>query len=761
MIPGSVTPLIWGQGDPLDELGKIYKSVRYRLSAGPTVRRATTAAGNRKTLVFATWVKRSEINAVSQLFTAAWIAGSSAHQFRFETTNELTFFDGSTGLALLKTNALYRDTSAFYHVIFAIDTTQAVQANRGFIIVNGDAASLQTANIALNFDTAFSANGMAHGLGCAAELASVPVGGYMAHPILIDGYPLGINSANWSASNIAALFGVKHPRTGQWRTKTEAAMKAIADAGGPNSFFLPLKDSTSLATLFADASGKGNDWTAINISLTNGVTYDSMLDTPTNVFPVINPIFASCGLTAGTITDGGLKFASSTTYHFTPCTIPLPEYGKWECEFIPQDTVGFVGLADLDNGSASSQDIGAGFGWYGSSLYTGNVSIVQSGLATMAANDKITIAVDMDARVARWYQNGVLRITQALTAGKRYAFACGDYYAPGATSCFANFGQYPITNHVAGYLPLCSKNLKFPPIPKASSAFVAVTDTGANIQATLAAARSGWASYIEIFKRRDAAEGWRWRFSDDAANYLDSSSTAAKAAFPALVAGGSYVGYALKVSGVNGVATGRLVHTNGVADTVTDNLGNVRKAILLKNEATGTWYFYHPDLTAGKLLYLEQTAAETTDATLGTVLSNSFVVAAALASGTYRWIAFAEIDGFLKLGKHAGNSSADGPFNSLGFCPVFGLTKSPSAAGTNYEWYVFDSVRDKENPIIGSDLELNSTYGEGVSKPSYAMDFDSSGQKLRSYSEGINYASGYSYVWLMIAAFTFRYANAR
>lgn len=751
--PGIPNPLMFSGGDPLDELGKIDKSLRLRASASSSLSRTPAVAGSQTAWTISGWFKRGVV-ATSTIFGCApnnQNYMSLGFGFALSGAEKMEFI-GSYGSVVqfrLQTTQVFRDLSAWYHVVAVYDSANATASDRVRLYINGvrvtafDATTYPAQNYAYPYiNTTSYAMYLSSGL---PYYASQYFDGMLACVAFTDGLALD-----------ASYFGKFHPRTSQWRPKSRAAIKAVVDAGGANSFFLPFDDSTSLATLTADASSKGCNFTASNASLTAGVTYDSMLDTPTNNCPTIDATFAAYSFLAGTISAGGLKFDSSTTYHFTPCTIPLPAYGKWQAEFIPQDTVGFIGLADLDNGSGDSQNIGGGYGWYSSVLYTGYAVAVQSGLAAMAANDIITVTADMDALSMKIFNNGTLVCTQALTAGKRYSFACGDYYAPGATSCFANFGQRAFGYPQTGFKALSTKNLKMPAVAKSESAFVARTDSGANIVATLAAA-APFANWIKIYKRRDAtAEGWRWQFSDDAANYMDSSSTAAKAAFPAL-SGTSYVGYALNVSAGNGITTGRLTHTNGVADTVVDGLATTRKAIILKNEGTGSWYFYHPELTAGKLLYLEQTAVETTDATISGITATGFTVAAALASGTYRWIVLAESDGFIKMTKHIGNGSADGPSDYAGFQPALALMKCTNNANG---MMAFDSVRDTYNPEATYLLPY-STSGDTVGSGSTDVhDFISSGIKGRASNTSINQAA-FIYITLMISRFPFRFANAR
>ncbi|HLO61392.1 MAG TPA: hypothetical protein VK165_00350, partial [Azonexus sp.] len=542
IVPGSANPLLLAQSaDPLDEFGVVARSIRCRSAASALISRTPGVAGNRQTWAARFYVKRGTLGVFQALMDATPATPATENTWlAFTATDQLQFCQQTANVHVGEkvTNRVFRDTAAHIEIEIVFDSTNAVAADRMRIYINGVretsfATSVDIAQNALSYVNAANV----HYIGGAPGTGIGYFDGLISSVVITDG-----------TMPDPSVFGQVHARTGQRRPKSKAAIKAIADAGGTNSVFLTFDDPTNTTTLCADASSKGNNWTSTNISLTAGITYDSLIDTPTNNFPVLNATYAAYGTAAGNITEGGLKFASSSTYHFTPCTIPLPAKGQWVAEFVPQDTVSIIGLADLDNGSGSSQNIGSGLGWYGSILYTGNASAVQSGLATQAANDIITVAVDMDALSAKWYQNGVLRITQALTAGKRYAFACGDYYAPGATSCFANFGQRAFSYAPNGYKALSTKNLPVNPggPMKSTNAFVAVADTGVNILSTLAAARSGWSSYIDIIKRRDTAEGWRLIFSDDPTYYLDWSGVAAKAAIPAF-GGTSYGGVSLKV----------------------------------------------------------------------------------------------------------------------------------------------------------------------------------------------------------------------
>ena len=688
IVPGSVNPLLMMRtGDPLDELGKIERSIRFRSSATVYLGKTFAGAGS-NVWTFNGWIKRADFGAYQGIFTRSVIAAG----VWFNPSNQLELINGAAHVA---STAVFRDPTAHLNLHVTSDGTTVVAKVNGVQVVSytGVLGGVNTAN--------------PHTI-CGYLATGEYLGGYASNMAFVDGQVVA-----------ETAFGQFHSRTGQWRPKSRSVIKAVVDAGGANSFFLPFDDTTNLTTLVADASTKGNNWTANNISLTAGATYDSMQDTPTNNFATLNLLAPG----AANISDAGLK-SGATPVQAT------------------QDCSRFASCWEV---TAAGSNVTAGV------------------LSPYGAASTVTVLANKTFGFE--YSGGTLRYRNVTDAGAWTTGATGLTreqfpYGTGAAATW-NFGQQAfVGTFEAGYSALCTKNLGAPAVARSTTAHVAVTDTGANIAATLAAARSGWSGYIDIIKRRDAAEGWRWLFSDDAGYFMDMGITAtARTAVPAF-GGTSYVGYSLKVSAANGVATGRLVHVNGVADTVIDGLAHGRKMILLKNEASGTCYVHHPELTSGKLLYLDTTAAETTDATISAVTASGFTVAAALASGTYRWVALAETEGFLKLFKYTGNASADGPSVYFGLSPAMLFVKNTSAGKI---WLDLDSARRSYNL---NDLKLSpgttdpenggGMGGAGIN----AADLVSNGIKIRNNASEINQSS-LIHVGIAFAAFPFRYANAR
>ncbi len=222
-------------------------------------------AGNRRTWTFSAWVKRSEISNSenNRIFSAGTSSveylvlgsGSSAGSDQLE----LTSVDGA-GNECIKTTAVYRDPSAWMHIVVAVDTTNATGGNRARLFVNGTevTAFATDTNPTQNVESHVN-NTVIHALGVNTyNLTSQFFDGYMADVIFLDGI----------ASTDASAFGETDSTTGIWVPKDPTDSDNISDWGGQNSFYLNFADGNNLgkdakptaitaATSYAiDGSGK-------------------------------------------------------------------------------------------------------------------------------------------------------------------------------------------------------------------------------------------------------------------------------------------------------------------------------------------------------------------------------------------------------------------------------------------------------------------------------------------------------------------------
>ena len=280
-------------GDPLDELGAIDRSLRFRGSNNAFISRTPLSSGNAKKFGIRLCLKRGKLGTAQGIYSAQSDV-SNRFGIAFTSDDKIIVYQLTAGSPTINLTSvpLFRDTSAHYDINFRCDTDTI-----GIVIeVNGVAIQLTGTQPSAGSVTFVNQANLSH------YLAYYP--GYIA--TTLDGHVSFFSFVDGDAP-AASAYGGFHPVTGQWRPKSKAEIKAVVDAGGINSSLLTFEDTTSTATLCSDVSIKGNNWSPAGISLTAGATYDSMLDTPTNNFPVLNAVHKTDP--AGSVpTNGNLDF---------------------------------------------------------------------------------------------------------------------------------------------------------------------------------------------------------------------------------------------------------------------------------------------------------------------------------------------------------------------------------------------------------------------------------------------------------------------
>ena len=211
--------------------------------------------GNRRTWTFSTWFKmidsKTDVGYVLQTFgvnnQATRISVDPGNNFSLQ----VDLCDTGTDLYRTITNRVFRDVSAWYHVVVAVDTTQGTDSNRLKIYVNGvqETSFSQTQYPTQNLDTLANVTGYGN-----EAIATFPWAGasydgmfrgYIAEHILIDGQQLDATS-----------FG-EFDSTGIWKPKDPSSLTF-----GTNGHYLKFDNSSSLG---ADSSGNSNNYTTYNI----------------------------------------------------------------------------------------------------------------------------------------------------------------------------------------------------------------------------------------------------------------------------------------------------------------------------------------------------------------------------------------------------------------------------------------------------------------------------------------------------------------
>jgi hypothetical protein len=229
-----------GAGGSADYL--LAKSLRFRSSASAYLNRTPATATNQKTWTWSAWVKRGTLGTTQNLATVANTGSSLYFYLRFLSTDVLEVFTynaaGSAFVWQLQTTQLFRDPAAWYHIVVATDTTQGTASNRVKIYVNGSqitAFAIATYPSA-SYDTVYNFNGASY---VTSYLGAANFyDGELAELNSVDGYPTGVTSGTWAATNVSTIFGA-YSIYNQWLP--------IAYAGtyGTNGFYLPFSGGTA------------------------------------------------------------------------------------------------------------------------------------------------------------------------------------------------------------------------------------------------------------------------------------------------------------------------------------------------------------------------------------------------------------------------------------------------------------------------------------------------------------------------------------
>jgi hypothetical protein len=450
---------------------QIPNSTRFNSGSSDNLSRTPASASNRKTWTWSGWVKRSGLgsSATFDIFCGDNGATSfTAIRFADDNIYVQNFVSGTKNNIWI-TNAVFRDVSAWYHIVAKFDTTQASSTNAVLIYINGVSQSITFDTAGLggyvqNEDGIINST-FIHKIG---EKASTNYfAGYMAEINFIDGQALTSSS-----------FGETDATTGIW------IPKAYTGTFGTNGFYLKFQDSSALGD---DTSGNGNDWTVNNLT-----SIDQSYDSPTNNFATLNPIAAQAGSgvssAVNTFTEGNLKVADLASD--TAISNLGVSTGKWFWEVqvvTDQDGIaigacneGFNLNAELGYESPTSQANGKVFGYYGSgSKFTtiGDGTQFSAYGSAIAVNDIIGVALDLVNNQVTFYKNGTSQGTFSITAlgsGESYFPAIGNWSASAVVANY-NFGYPPFTISSgnadangfgnfeyavpSGYYALCTKNL--------------------------------------------------------------------------------------------------------------------------------------------------------------------------------------------------------------------------------------------------------------------------------------------------------------
>ena len=419
-------------------------SLRFDGASSAYLSKTFGSSGNRKTFTISFWIKKCVSKDHGQSDGMMILGGQQDSYPGFvcffnRTTDTFVFRDAQASNNVkfdVRTDAKFRDFSAWQHIVVAMDTTQGTASNRIKVYINGTQTTDLNGNASSggatddplypdqDFDSQFNSN-EAHYIN---KYATNYEDMYLAEYCFIDGQQLDPTSF------------------GEFDSDSPNIWKPIDVSGltfGTNGFYLDFENASSLG---ADVSGNSNNWTANNIAST-----DQSTDTCTNNFATINPLYA--GLNANeSIAEGNLKGLNTGNGENNYVSTIGVSSGKWYFEAkanVAGDNYATIGIVATDsllqvNGSWLGSTSDSFFYNENGNIGT-NGSASTTGLASYTDDDIIGVRVNLDDNELHFYKNGTIITNTALsiTADKEYFFG-GRVYS-NATGWEFNFGSPPYT----------------------------------------------------------------------------------------------------------------------------------------------------------------------------------------------------------------------------------------------------------------------------------------------------------------------------
>jgi hypothetical protein len=431
----------------------------------------TNASGtNRKTWTVSVWFKQTELASMRNSYTEIWDGGVFGEGTRMGMDNTDRFWidigggTGNTGTNYRNFSTLkLRDTSAWYHLVVALDTTQSTAANRLKVWLNGTEITAwdQQQIPAQNYQCAVEAgvtmtwgayNATYHGFS-----------GYLAECNYVDGVTATQND-----------FGEYDEDTGIWKPKE------YTGSYGTNGCYLDFSDASDLG-----ANAKGND---ANFTLNNITSADQATDTPTNNFATFNPLLPN-----SSEKEGATVFINPDAGADTNLSTISVANGKWYAEFKASSNIsgdnGMVGVAANSGDSIDGRFLGQD-AWSVGLLTNGSYYINSSAtsyLGTTFNQDIISVALDMDNKKVYFAKNGTWGNSGNPATGTNgialpsayedYEWFIGTSLVLSTATYDGNYGGYTVISIASGntdangygtfeyappsgYYALCTKNLE-------------------------------------------------------------------------------------------------------------------------------------------------------------------------------------------------------------------------------------------------------------------------------------------------------------
>jgi hypothetical protein len=474
-----VFPVIGGDGKPTGY--DIDNSLRFNDGDSPQLNRSFTAdPDTRKKFTISFWTKRGELGSDNAVFGARTTANFWS-RLHFDSSDRIRLQNVASGSTDVEFEASprLRDPSAWYHIVFAIDTSQGAIADGVKLYINGTRITdTSSTNYTQNATFEFGRSGTTNYIGHDNENSSY-FDGYISEFYYVDNQQLA-----------PTAFGETNDN-GVW-----IPIDAKDDITfGANGFYLEFKQtgtSQNSSGIGADTSGNDEHFAVSNLGARNVVQ-----DTPTNNFMTWNPLFTN---SRGTFAEGNCQVTTNVQGSVPYGQVEFGNFhvnsGKWywEVEVVEVGSGGSLGLGANERAYEGTYINGHNNGGSAGNIRynhsNGNVnngsSTAVSGAATYTDDDTIGFAMDLDNNKMYIHKNGTYINSGDPAAGSNgitMTSSYSDYWTPWISKddtsnnakVYLNTGNPVLANDSgnaddngygdfeydvpAGFYSLCTKNL--------------------------------------------------------------------------------------------------------------------------------------------------------------------------------------------------------------------------------------------------------------------------------------------------------------
>ena len=429
---------------------EVANSLRFNSGSSDYLTKTVSSGDDMTAFTFSFWVKRSTLGTTQRIISSDHTDSKDMY-IRFESNDQFGMYhrrtDSENVISGFQTAAVFRDTSAWYHFVINMDSTESTEADRIKMYVNGTRVTTFAGTV--HYPTSgeyanFFNSSEKTDIGYYRTGTNEHFDGYLAEVVAIQG-------TAYQASDFGE-FDEDSPTI--WKPKDVSGLTF-----GTNGFYHEFKQagtSQNSSGLGADTSGNDNHFAVNNLT-----AVDQSTDTCTNNFATLNSLFPAGGTL--TFSEGNTSISAPNDGNWkTTLATMAAQNGKWYMEFKSGGNYAMVGVCDFnitsrgidgDNFGTKTTISAYGYGYYngdGTVRYEGGTELSYGD--TYGNGDIVGIALDCDNDKLYFSKNGTFQnsgdptsgatgtnaVSLNTTAGRLWGFAFSIYQT---NDRFANFGS--------------------------------------------------------------------------------------------------------------------------------------------------------------------------------------------------------------------------------------------------------------------------------------------------------------------------------